>query len=498
MADHFEIKKLGMVGAGSMGGGMSLLFAENGVAVSLNDPSEETMDGLLKTAEEQGLGSKLSKHSSYDDLCKSLDSPKVFVFSLPHGSVGDSVLDGLHPYLEPGDIIIDASNENWENTQRRQGKSMQQGVYYIGMGVSGGYQAARRGPSMCPGGTDDALKRVMPLLEKVAAKDEIGTPCVGKAGEGGAGHYVKMVHNGIEHGMMSAISEAWQIMTICLGMSYDEVGKEFERWNADGELKGTFLVSIGIQICQQRDDHHKHVLAGIKDKVVQDIDGSEGTGIWTNEEAIRLHIPAPTLTTAHFIRIASADRAQREHVQQTFEGHFPVSKINHSESERSAFLEDLRLAVYAACLASYVQGINIIDAADAENKWKIDLSTILQIWRAGCIIQADAIAGILTPIWTVHGRDRNRNLLYEHKIAEELKKGFGPLKKVVFKGVEANAVIPSLSATLEYLKYSGNTILPTSFYEAELDYFGKHMFDLTSDAAGKPVTGKHHFEWKKA
>lgn len=215
---------------------MALLFAEKGVAVSLNDPSEETMDGLLKTAKDQGLESKLSKHGTYDDLCKSLDSTKVFVFSLPHGSVGDSVLDGLHPYLEPGDIIMDASNENWENTQRRQGKSMQQGVYYIGMGVSGGYQAARRGPSMCPGGTDDALKRVMPLLQKVAAKDENGTPCVGRAGEGGAGHYVKMIHNGIEHGMMSAISEAWQIMTICLGMSYDEVGKEFEKWNKDGEL----------------------------------------------------------------------------------------------------------------------------------------------------------------------------------------------------------------------------------------------------------------------
>ena len=494
---------------------MALLFAENGVSVSLNDPSEETMDGLLESAREQGLASKLEKHGSYDNLCKSLDSPKVFVFSLPHGTVGDSVLEGLHPYLEPGDIIMDASNENWENTQRRQGKAMEQGVYYIGMGVSGGYQAARRGPSMCPGGSDDALKRVMPLLEKVAAKDQNGTPCVGKAGQGGAGHYVKMIHNGIEHGMMSAISEAWQIMTVCLGMSYDNVGKEFERWNANGELvslpglhclyhsltaqqKGTFLVDIGIQICQQRNERHKHVLADVQDKVVQDIDGSEGTGIWTNEEAVRLHIPAPTLTTAHFIRIASADRAQRQHVKETFEGHFPISKISHSDSERAAFLEDLRFATYAACLASYVQGINIIDAADYENKWKINLATVLQIWRAGCIIQADAIAALLAPIWSTHGRDRNRNLLYEHAIAEELKKSFGPLKKVVCKGVEVNAVIPSLSATLEFLKYSGNTVLPTSFYEAELDYFGKHMFDLKSEPAGKPVTGKHHFEWKPA
>lgn len=207
-----------------VGGGMALLFAEHGIHVLLNDASEDTVNQLLETAKKDNLQDQFSKHLDYGDLCQNLDSPKVFVFSLPHGTVGDSVVDGLHPYLEKGDLIIDASNENWQNTQRRQGKLVPMGVYYVGMGVSGGYQAARRGPSMCPGGEDRALGMVLPLLQKVAAKDARGKPCTGRCGMGGSGHYVKMIHNGIEHGMMGAQSEAWQVMSLCLGMTYGEIG----------------------------------------------------------------------------------------------------------------------------------------------------------------------------------------------------------------------------------------------------------------------------------
>jgi 6-phosphogluconate dehydrogenase len=187
-----------MIGAGSMGGGMTLLLAEKGISVRVQDPSSETVDALIKSGESQGIHDKIEKYEDYETLCNSLSSPRIIFFSLPHGTVGDTVVSGLHPYLSKGDIIIDCSNEEWENTQRRQGKLVAQGVYYIGCGVSGGYQAARRGPSMCPGGEDKALDIVMPLLEKMAAKDKNGKPCVAKIGMGGAGHYVKMIHNGIE------------------------------------------------------------------------------------------------------------------------------------------------------------------------------------------------------------------------------------------------------------------------------------------------------------
>jgi 6-phosphogluconate dehydrogenase len=187
-----------MIGTGSMGGGMALLMAENGVSVSLQDPSSETVDALIKSAEDQGIHDKLSKHADYASLCNSLPNPKVIFFSLPHGNVGDSVVEGLQQFLEKGDVLVDCSNEEWENTQRRQGKLVAQGVYYVGCGVSGGYQAARRGPSMCPGGEEKALDICMGLFEKIAAKDEKGRPCVAKVGMGGSGHYVKMIHNGIE------------------------------------------------------------------------------------------------------------------------------------------------------------------------------------------------------------------------------------------------------------------------------------------------------------
>jgi len=187
-----KIDTLGMIGCGSMGGGMALLFAEHGLTVSLSDPAEEAMDGLIKEAKEKGFGDRLKKFKDQAEMAKSLNKPRVVAFSLPHGTVGDTVLEGLLPVLEKGDIILDAANEWYENTERRQGKCVTRGIKYIGMGVSGGYQAARNGPSMCPGGDEATLSEVLPLLEQVAAKDKQGRPAVAACGFGGSGHYVKV------------------------------------------------------------------------------------------------------------------------------------------------------------------------------------------------------------------------------------------------------------------------------------------------------------------
>ncbi|KAK4543302.1 hypothetical protein LTR36_005661 [Oleoguttula mirabilis] len=511
-SNDYDVKKLAVIGCGSMGGGMAQLFAENGIHVSLQDPSEETMDGVIASAKKAGVGDKLSKHSDYASLCRSLDTPKVFVWSLPHGSVGDTVLGGLMPYLEKGDIIIDCGNEHWENTERRQGKCVTKGIRYVGCGVSGGYQAARRGPSMCPGADDETLSLVLPTLRKVAAKDPQGNPCVGRVGTGGAGHYCKMIHNGIEHGMMSAIAEAWGIMKTGLGMSLDEMGDVFEQWNAEGELKGTFLIWISRDICRTKDPKTgERVLDSVEDKVVQDYTGEEGTGIWSNTEAVDKHVPAPTLTTAHYLRLASGDRHQRATIQKAFgvgtgkpnDDHTSVFPPQRLEGipDRAAFLESLRLAVYTACLAAYCQGMIIIDKADKAYHFNVNYAELLQIWRAGCIIQADYISNnLLQPIYAKRSaKAAETNPLYEPDVASDLKRGFPALRTVVAKGVERDHVVPALSATLEYLKYQTSTELPTSFYEAQLDYFGKHMYDKKGDdEAGKPETGKHHFEWKPA
>lgn len=210
-----------------------------------------------------------------------------------------------------------------------------------------------------------------------------------------------------------------------------------------------------------------------------------------------MHVPAPSLTTAHFIRLASAFRADRKQVKEAFGGQFPVQEWEDAKgNDKKAVLENLRKAVYAAFLASFVEGLNIIDQANQENRWSVDYAAVTQIWRNGCIIKADYITDMLADIFQDPSADKD--LLHSPHITQELKNSFPALKEIVAKGVQHNAIMPSLSATLEFLKYSTNTVLPTQFYEAQLDYFGKHMFDLKSEPVGKPETGKHHFEWKPA
>jgi 6-phosphogluconate dehydrogenase len=222
-----------------MGSMLSLLFAEHaGVDVSIYDRSESSMQLTAEKAEKAGLGHMIHICRDYESLCQSLGTPKVFIFSLPHGGPGDNVVKTLEPYLRKGDIVIDGSNENFRVTQTRQALLQPRGVSYIGMGVSGGFNGARHGPSLMPSGDEWALDLLIPLLKRIAAKDDQGRPCVAKIGSGGSGHYVKMVHNGIEHGIMSALCEAWGVMNSCLNMNGDEIGDVFDSWNREGELVG--------------------------------------------------------------------------------------------------------------------------------------------------------------------------------------------------------------------------------------------------------------------
>lgn len=321
---------------------------------------------------------------------------------------------------------------------------------------------------------------------------------MGRIGTGGAGHYCKMIHNGIEHGMMSAMCEAWALMKDGLGMDEDEIGHEFGRWNDSGELQGTFLVRIGAEICLTKDDKGERVVDLIEDKVVQDICGEEGTGIWSNQEAIAQHVPGPTLTAAHYLRLASADLHQRRTIVENFGERHAPQKID--VGEKKAFLENLRLAVYSACLAAYIQGMNVIDKGDQDHHFNVDYQELLQIWRAGCIIQSDYIVDtLLKPHYKNFATVEDKNPLHVPAIAQDLKKTFQPLKTVVLKAIEGDHIIPALSATLDYIKYMNNTSLPTAFQEAQLDYFGRHMYDQKGDdPTGLPNIGKHHFEWRPA
>lgn len=487
---------------------MSLLFAEHGVDVHFFDPSEENVHKLTEMAKTLKTNHKILHESSYEQLCKSIESspdePRLFVFSIPHGDVGDKTVDSLSPHLKKGDLILDCSNEHWKNTERRQAKLEPKGIHYVGCGVSGGYQSARHGPSMSPGGSPEALDKVLPFLRRVAAKDKQGRPCTTAIGPAGSGHYVKMIHNGIEQGMMSAIAEMWYIMTTCLNMTYEEVATVFEDWNTSDPLRDNFLISIGVDINRTKDDDGNYVLANVRDKVVQDVNESEGTGTWSCEQSVQLHVPAPTIVSAHMFRLASADAARRESVKRSFKGGVspkPLKLEVPEDKSRPAFIEDLKMALYAAFLSAFTQGIHIIRKADKTHNWNLDYASIIGIWRGGCIIQSDYISDLLASVFEESDSSNtpDDDILSHTRIGDEFTKAYPSLKNVVLKATEADAYVPSLSATLEFCKYSASTELPTQFMEAELDYFGSHMYELKSEAIKPGVeSGDKHHEWKPA
>jgi 6-phosphogluconate dehydrogenase len=258
-------------------------------------------------------------------------------------------------------------------------------------------------------------------------------------------------------------------------------------------------VSIGIDINRIKDDKGEYVLDQVRDKVVQDYDESEGTGIWTCGETTRLHVPAPTIDMAHLFRNASADLTRRIAINKSLGGALNPSTIKLEvphEKSKPAFIEDLKHALYVAFLCAFTQGLHVIKKMDTQENWNLDYRNIIQIWRGGCIIQSDYISDLLDKVY--QRPDHSDDLLADKEIGDELGQSIPSLKNVVLKAIEADAYIPSLSATLEYYKYSGSVALPTQFMEAELDYFGNHSFDLTSEDPGKPVKGKHSYNWKPA
>lgn len=317
-----------------------------------------------------------------------------------------------------------------------------------------------------------------------------------------------MVHNGIENGMLSTLCEAWNILHRSLGLSYDTIGKIFESWNSKGELRNTYLVQIGSEICQRKKtpEGDKHgegkgedgfVLDDVLDKVVQDDDSSEGTLYWTLMEAADRHVSAPTVAAGQFFRVASGNRAQRLKASGKFNIPKPQAVVL---KEEQAFIETLRKAVYASFLCSFCQGIELIARASKDEGWDVNLGKCIQIWRAGCIIQEDHIADILEPI-LLNAKEPIMNMKLIDEVSSELSANYEALKEITLKGVEWDSYVPSISASLEYMKYVAGGRLATQFMEAEMDFFGAHAYDrpgIRGEDPGKPAKGAHHYEWRPA
>ena len=315
---------------------------------------------------------------------------------------------------------------------------------------------------------------------------------------------LKMVHNGIEQGMLSIVCEAWGILHALLGFSEDDIGQIFTDWSKKSELSNNFLLSIGGDICTRHykgdDPSSGHVLDDIEDKVVQDADNSEGTGVWSVQEAAKTHVSAPTIAAAHLLRVASANRPDRI----KFDKLVKLEKPRLAEELKKnidQYIEDLRGAVYVSFLASFAQGCNLIATTSHAKKWHIKMSEIIRIWRAGCIVRSDYISDLLQPLYLDAEKSNDEpfnNILLFTPVAADVEKYYPKLKRIVLIALEYGAHVPALSASLEYFKYVSSTDLPTKFMEAELDYFGAHAYDLKSEHAMDIKKGPHHYEWKKA
>jgi 6-phosphogluconate dehydrogenase len=364
--------QIGLVGLAVMGQNLALNVAEKGFSISVFNRSYDKTEAAVNRAKKEGLDTKLTGYEDLKDFVASLEKPRRVIILVKAGAPVDSTIKGLMEYLEEGDIIIDGGNEWYENTERRQEAAKAKGIYHIGMGVSGGEEGARNGPSLMPGGEAEAYKYLEPIVTKVAAQVDDG-PCVFHIGPGGAGNYVKMVHNGIEYGDMQLISEAYDVLKTVGGLTNDELAEAFAAYNKS-ELD-SFLIEITAQIFTKKDDNGTDFIV---DKIL-DKTGMKGTGKWTVQQAAELTVPAPTIEAALDGRFLSGLKDERVAAAEFYKSQGVGGPEPPTGVDKAQLIEDVKHALYAAKICSYAQGMNIIKAKSAEKGWNIDMGSLARI-----------------------------------------------------------------------------------------------------------------------
>jgi len=470
--------KIGLVGLAVMGQNLALNIAEEGIPISVFNRSANKVDDTVLRAEREGQ-LPLYGYKDVKDFVASIERPRAIIILVKAGAPVDDTIAALSQYLEEGDLIIDGGNEWYKNTERRGVELAAKGIEYMGMGVSGGEEGARNGPSMMPGGPIEAYERVKPILEKVAAQVDDG-PCVTYIGPGGAGNYVKMIHNGIEYGDMQLISEAYDILRNVGGLSNEEMKKVFDDWN-EGELQ-SFLIEISARIFSVKDE-----LSGQGELVdyIVDKTGSKGTGKWTIQQAAELGIAAPTMAAALDNRYLSSLKDERIAASELLVG---PEKSVFPAVDKPKLIDDVRKALYASKICSYAQGMNLIQKASDENGWNLDLGSIARIWKGGCIIRAVFLDRIK------QAYDRNpklASLLVDPAFAKELTERQAAWRSIVTLAVERGIAVPAFSASLAYFDTYRRARLPANLIQAQRDLFGAHTYERTD----RP--GAFHTEWQQ-
>jgi 6-phosphogluconate dehydrogenase len=444
-----------------MGQNFALNIASKGFPISVYNRSVEKMHATVARAEEEKVEG-LTGYETIEEFVGSLQTPRAVIILIKAGKPVDMAIESLMEHLEPGDMIIDGGNEWYENTQRRAEKVAEKGLLYMGMGVSGGEEGARYGPSLMPGGPKEGYDRVSDILEAAAAQVDDG-PCVTYIGEGGAGNYVKMVHNGIEYGDMQLIAEAYDILKNVGGLSNDELAEVFEEWNK-GPLD-SFLIEITAQIFKKKDEQDESVY--LVDKVL-DSTGSKGTGKWTVQEGAEQGIAVPTMAAALDVRYISTFLEERKAASEILSGPSP-SLVE----DKAGLIEDVRQALYASKICSYAQGMNLIKTAGEKNDWNLNLGMISRIWKGGCIIRAV----FLDRIKAAYDRDSGlASLLVDPEFAAELASAQESWRRIVGLAITNGVPTPALAGSLAYYDGYRRERLPANLTQAQRDFFGAHTY----------------------
>lgn len=450
---------IGIVGLGVMGSNLALNIERNGFTVVGYDVDVEKVQAFLQSA---GIEKKISGVKSLKELISVLEKPRRIMIMVPAGNLVDSVISDLKPYLEPGDILIDGGNSFFLDTERRNKVLEEEGFNYIGAGISGGEAGALWGPSIMPGGHFAAWELVSPIFRTIAAKADDGKPCVTYIGPRGAGHYVKMVHNGIEYGDMQLIAEAYDILHRGLGIGTIELSEIFAEWNRS-ELK-SYLIEITAQILSKKDDFtNRNLVEMILDEAQQ-----KGTGKWASQNAFDVGSPIPTINAAVESRIISSLKKERIYASRVL----PGSKIEY-KGNKNELINAARDALYLSKITSYAQGLSLLQSASKEYEYDLNLAEIAQIWRAGCIIRAS----LLNEIMEAYARKPDLvNLLMDDSIQSVFESRLPAWRKVVCTAVELG--IPSLatSSSLAYYDAYRSEYLPANLIQAQRDFFGAHTY----------------------
>ncbi len=465
----------GLIGLGVMGQNFVLNVERNGYGVAVYNRTAETTDKYIVGP---AAGKNIKPAYTLKEFVDSLESPRKIMLLVKAGAPVDATIQQLIPLLDKGDLIIDGGNSFFTDTERRAKELESQGFNFFGMGVSGGEEGALWGPSLMPGGSRDAYKEVEPIMSAVAAKaDEDGEPCVTYLGPGGSGHYVKMVHNGIEYGDMELIAEAYYLLERALGLSAQEFHEIFTEWNK-AELS-SFLIEITAKVFSKVDeDTGKPLVDVILDKA-----GQKGTGRWMGENALELGISIPTIIAAVNGRIISSQKEERVHASSVLTG--PTKKY---EGGSQKLIDATRDALYVSKICSYAQGMSLLKKASAEYGYNMDLGAIARIWRAGCIIRAR----LLNDITSAFNRNKDLpNLLVDDAFRESVNSRQESWRFVIQTAIESDIPMPAMSASLAYYDSYRSERLPAYLIQAQRDFFGAHTFERTDKQ------GTFHADWEE-